>query len=125
EKAGKMMWNDIVNANCARANTTGSQPANICAIRHCQYGQAITLTITVELQYGDPREDKLTTRRRQRQIQSDPEGGIPSGSSRLGRFKLRRRVVGSPSERRPSWRPPKLIIRLAELSFGVMSKIVS
>ena len=24
-----MMWNDIVKANCARANTTASQPSNI------------------------------------------------------------------------------------------------
>src|SRR6185503_5919357 len=24
-----MMWNDIVNANCARAKTTASQPSNI------------------------------------------------------------------------------------------------
>jgi hypothetical protein len=23
------MWNDIVNANCARAKTTASQPSNI------------------------------------------------------------------------------------------------
>jgi hypothetical protein len=23
------MWNDIVKANCARANTTASQPSNI------------------------------------------------------------------------------------------------
>jgi hypothetical protein len=26
-----MMWNDIVKANCARANTTASQPSNIGA----------------------------------------------------------------------------------------------
>ena len=25
-KAGKTMWNDIVKANCARANATGSKP---------------------------------------------------------------------------------------------------
>src|SRR6478672_2440088 len=28
-----MMWNDIVNANCARANTTASQPSNIGTTR--------------------------------------------------------------------------------------------
>src|SRR5215207_9569211 len=27
------MWNDIVNANCARANTTASQPSNIGTTR--------------------------------------------------------------------------------------------
>src|ERR1700722_1501995 len=32
-KAGNMMWNDIVNANCARANTTASQPSNMTSIR--------------------------------------------------------------------------------------------
>jgi hypothetical protein len=26
------MWNDIVNANCARAKTTASQPSNIGTI---------------------------------------------------------------------------------------------
>jgi hypothetical protein len=31
------MWNDIVKANCALANTTASQPSNIKAIhrRYC------------------------------------------------------------------------------------------
>jgi hypothetical protein len=28
-EGGNMMWNDIVKANCARANTTASQPSNI------------------------------------------------------------------------------------------------
>src|SRR6476619_2239996 len=28
-----MMWNDIVKANCARANTTASQPSNISTTR--------------------------------------------------------------------------------------------
>ena len=77
------MWNDIVNANCARANITGSQPANICAIRHCQYATEFTMpTVTMELQYGDPRQGKLPTRRcdNAAQIRNDPEGGIPSGS---------------------------------------------
>src|SRR3569833_697109 len=31
--AGKMMWNDIVFANCARASTTASQPSNIGTTR--------------------------------------------------------------------------------------------
>src|SRR5438105_10996122 len=29
------MWNDIVKANCARANATASQPSNIGTIRYC------------------------------------------------------------------------------------------
>src|SRR6185503_10517254 len=40
EKAGNTIWNDIVNANCARANTTASQPSNIGTTRRT-FRQAI------------------------------------------------------------------------------------
>jgi hypothetical protein len=50
------MWNDIVNANCARANTTASQPSNIAAIR--RYGAGFTtLTaamVLLRVQAGNP-----------------------------------------------------------------------
>src|SRR5438477_242907 len=37
------MWNDIVNANCARANTTASQPWNMKTFRPHRCGTEFTM----------------------------------------------------------------------------------
>jgi hypothetical protein len=61
-----------VKANCARAKTTASKPSNIGAIRRrlIQRGRYHAMS----------GRDIAPERHQPPQTQSDPEGGIPSGS---------------------------------------------
>src|SRR4051795_6278741 len=87
------MWNDIVKANCARANTTASQPSNIAPIhRSSSWREPTTPDATIEpapcaeqgLSVGYGFKSHATVRSicgarilRHPQTQSDPAGGHP------------------------------------------------
>src|ERR1700710_1431100 len=101
ENAGNTMWNDIVNANCARATVTASRPSNIGTIRPGwivppDY-HAIGLADIPNERMAGSCEVPLAGRCGRHsnsssggsgvrfglspsKTQNDPEGGIPSGS---------------------------------------------
>src|SRR5947209_2910449 len=65
------MWNDIVNANCARASTTASQSSNIGTIHRRYSGGELTTPGLAMVSDGGPIPPATP------QKQSDPEGGHP------------------------------------------------
>src|ERR1700722_4025437 len=81
-KAGNMMWNDIVNANCARANTTASQPSNMTSIRrllqmepyHTRPADGIAATANREIVRLIISPGTVPVSRRGPQMRNDPAG---------------------------------------------------